>query len=126
MATPLKVGRLLYPGQTVRVTRIDHDFVELTFDNQHGINRMDAVTLQELRVAISMIVIADRVRGVLVTSQRPGFVADADAAQYAGLLRRPGWASRNMPAGRCIAPAMRCTAGLLEEDGSTRNDSHKR
>lgn len=80
---------MLYPGQTVRVTRIEHDCVELTFDNQRGINRMDAATVQELRAAVSMIVIADRVRGVLLTSQQPGFAAGADAAEYAGLLRRP-------------------------------------
>lgn len=80
---------MLYQGQTVRATRIAHDFVELSFDNQHGINRMDQATAQELRAAVSVIGAADRVRGVLVTSRQSGFVAGADATEYAALLRRP-------------------------------------
>jgi 3-hydroxyacyl-CoA dehydrogenase/enoyl-CoA hydratase/3-hydroxybutyryl-CoA epimerase/enoyl-CoA isomerase len=85
----VKVFPVLYQGQTLRVTRIDHDFVELSFDSQRGVNRLDAATAQELRTAVSTIAIADRVRGVLVTSGQSAFMAGADAAEYAALLRRP-------------------------------------
>ena len=84
-----KVIRLLYPGRTVRVTRIEHDFVELSFDDPRGTNRLDAAAARELREAVAMIAIADRVHGVLVTSQQSGFVAGAAAAEYSALLQKP-------------------------------------
>jgi 3-hydroxyacyl-CoA dehydrogenase/enoyl-CoA hydratase/3-hydroxybutyryl-CoA epimerase/enoyl-CoA isomerase len=71
------------------VTRIDHDFVELSLDHQRGVNRVDSTAAQELRTAVSTIGIADRVRGVLITSGQSGFAAGADAAEYADLLRKP-------------------------------------
>lgn len=80
---------MLYSGQTIRVTQIEQDFVELSFDNPRGINRIDQATAQELRAAVSAIGTAQGVRGVLVTGQQSGFVAGADAAEYAALLRRP-------------------------------------
>ena len=71
------------------MTRIEHDFVELSFDDARGTNRLDAATARELREAVAMIAIADRVRGVLVTSGQSGFVAGADAAEYSALLQKP-------------------------------------
>ena len=80
---------MLYSGHAIRALRIDHDCVELSFDNQRGANRMDPAAAQELRAAISAIRAAGRVNGVLLTSQQSAFVAGADAAQYAALLRQP-------------------------------------
>jgi 3-hydroxyacyl-CoA dehydrogenase/enoyl-CoA hydratase/3-hydroxybutyryl-CoA epimerase/enoyl-CoA isomerase len=71
------------------VTRIEHDFVELSFDDPRGTNRLDAATARELREAVAMIAIADRVHGVLVTSQQSGFVAGAAAEEYSALLPKP-------------------------------------
>jgi 3-hydroxyacyl-CoA dehydrogenase/enoyl-CoA hydratase/3-hydroxybutyryl-CoA epimerase/enoyl-CoA isomerase len=71
------------------VTRIEHDFVELSFDDPRGTNRLDAAAARELREAVAMIAIADRVHGVLVTSQQSGFVAGAAAAEYLALLQKP-------------------------------------
>lgn len=71
------------------MTRIEHDFVELSFDDPRGTNRLDAAAARELREAVAMIAIADRVHGVLVTSRQSGFVAGADAVEYSALLQKP-------------------------------------
>ena len=44
----------MYQGETLSLTRLDGDFLEINFNNQNGsVNKFDSQTLDELRDAMA-------------------------------------------------------------------------
>ena len=84
------MNQYLHQGQTVRVIQLDDGFAELNFDRAgESVNKLDRLTLAELRAAIAAIAATPGLRGVLVTSAKEVFIAGADITEFGALFKRP-------------------------------------
>jgi 3-hydroxyacyl-CoA dehydrogenase/enoyl-CoA hydratase/3-hydroxybutyryl-CoA epimerase/enoyl-CoA isomerase len=73
----------MYQGETLNLTRLEGDFLEINFNNKKGsVNKFDSQTLDELRAAMSLVKHAESVRGLLVTSSKSVFVVGADITEF--------------------------------------------
>ena len=73
----------MYQGETLSLTRLDGDFLEINFNNQNGsVNKFDSQTLNELREAMVMLKQAESVKGLLLTSSKSVFVVGADITEF--------------------------------------------
>src|SRR5689334_22155462 len=73
----------MYQGQSIRVTKLPGDIVELCFDRKEdAINKFDARTLNELREATAAIKADGKVKGLLVTSTKDVFIVGADITEF--------------------------------------------
>jgi 3-hydroxyacyl-CoA dehydrogenase/enoyl-CoA hydratase/3-hydroxybutyryl-CoA epimerase/enoyl-CoA isomerase len=80
----------MFEGQAIRVQRMANQFAELCFDRrEQSVNKFDALTVEELRLAVEAIRAARGVLGVMVTSAKPTFVVGADIFEFACLFKRP-------------------------------------
>ena len=72
-----------FEGQAVQVLPLDDGFVELRFDLENdSINKLNALTMGELRQAIACLPAAGALRGLLVTSGKAVFIAGADVTEF--------------------------------------------
>lgn len=75
-------------GQSLRLIRLDHGFVELCFDRVgEAINKFDRRTTAELCDAARLLAAAQDVCGVLVTSAKESFIVGADITEFTSLFR---------------------------------------
>jgi enoyl-CoA hydratase/carnithine racemase/3-hydroxyacyl-CoA dehydrogenase len=80
----------MFDGQAIRVQRMANQFAELCFDRrEQSVNKFDALTIEELRLAVEAIRAAQGVLGVMVTSAKATFVVGADIFEFASLFKRP-------------------------------------
>lgn len=80
----------MYQGQTLHLTRLDNRLVELCFDRQgEAVNKFDALTVEELRIACKTIGDAGDVLGLVLTSAKDSFVVGADIFEFTQLFARP-------------------------------------
>lgn len=77
----------MYSGNTLSLNQIEHDFVELNFNNSHAaVNKFDQETLAELAVAVEILSSAKGVSGLLITSAKPVFVVGADITEFKSMF----------------------------------------
>jgi 3-hydroxyacyl-CoA dehydrogenase/enoyl-CoA hydratase/3-hydroxybutyryl-CoA epimerase/enoyl-CoA isomerase len=80
----------MYQGQTLHLTALGEQLVELCFDRQgQAVNKFDAATLDELQAALAVLTKVPGLRGVLVTSAKDSFVVGADIFEFTELFDRP-------------------------------------
>jgi len=80
---------MTFEGQAVQVLPLDGGFVELRFDLENdSINKLNALTMAELRQAIACLPAADALRGLLVTSGKAVFIAGADVTEFVPLFHK--------------------------------------
>lgn len=77
----------MYSGNTINLSRLEGDFVELNFNNHNGsVNKFDRKTLEELGVALDHLSAEANVRGLLLTSSKPVFIVGADITEFRSMF----------------------------------------
>ena len=80
----------MYQGQTLHLTRLDNQLVELCFDRKgEAVNKFDALTIEELRIACNEIRVSGNVHGLVLTSAKDSFIVGADIFEFTELFARP-------------------------------------
>jgi 3-hydroxyacyl-CoA dehydrogenase/enoyl-CoA hydratase/3-hydroxybutyryl-CoA epimerase/enoyl-CoA isomerase len=80
----------MYQGQTLHLTRLDNQLVELCFDRKgEAVNKFDALTVEELRIACKTIRDSNDVLGLVLTSAKDSFIVGADIFEFTRLFARP-------------------------------------
>ncbi|OYD60241.1 UNVERIFIED_ORG: 3-hydroxyacyl-CoA dehydrogenase/enoyl-CoA hydratase/3-hydroxybutyryl-CoA epimerase/enoyl-CoA isomerase [Burkholderia sp. CF145] len=80
----------MFQGENISVLPLNDGLVELRFDRRDAaINKLDARTIDEFRLATQCIAASPEVRGVLVTSAKDVFIVGADITEFSGLFRQP-------------------------------------
>ncbi|MVV48869.1 fatty acid oxidation complex subunit alpha FadB [Pseudomonas sp. PB120] len=80
----------MYQGQTLHLTRLDNQLVELCFDRKdEAVNKFDALTVEELRIACKTIRDSGDVHGLVLTSAKDSFIVGADIFEFTQLFARP-------------------------------------
>jgi 3-hydroxyacyl-CoA dehydrogenase/enoyl-CoA hydratase/3-hydroxybutyryl-CoA epimerase/enoyl-CoA isomerase len=78
----------MYLGQTLSLTRLKDDVLELTFDNNtSSVNKFDKQTLAELSEAIDLIKESTSVKGLLFSSAKSVFVVGADISEFSTMFQ---------------------------------------
>jgi 3-hydroxyacyl-CoA dehydrogenase / enoyl-CoA hydratase / 3-hydroxybutyryl-CoA epimerase / enoyl-CoA isomerase len=81
---------MLFEGQTIKVEVRDGGIAELRFDRSNeAINKLDALTFDELSRTLAAIKASSAIKGVLVTSAKEAFIVGADIFEFTGIFRRP-------------------------------------
>ena len=81
---------MLFEGQTIKVDTHDGGLAELRFERGvEAVNKLDALTFDELRRALDAIKATPATRGVLVTSAKDTFIVGADIFEFTGVFERP-------------------------------------
>ncbi|MFJ3370591.1 fatty acid oxidation complex subunit alpha FadB [Pseudomonas sp. NPDC086251] len=79
----------MYQGQTLHLTRLDNQLVELCFDRKgEAVNKFDALTVEELRIACNTIRDTGDVLGLVLTSAKDSFIVGADIFEFTQLFAR--------------------------------------
>jgi 3-hydroxyacyl-CoA dehydrogenase / enoyl-CoA hydratase / 3-hydroxybutyryl-CoA epimerase / enoyl-CoA isomerase len=79
----------IYQGSTLRLGAIDDGIIELCFDRQGAaVNKLDRLTLDELRTAVAAIRTNKTVQGVLVSSAKDSFIVGADIFEFAEMFAK--------------------------------------
>jgi len=80
----------MFQGKTLRVSMIGNQTAELTFDREgDSINKLDALTINELPQAIAGIAADGEIKGLLVTSAKNVFIVGADIAEFGAMFKLP-------------------------------------
>ncbi|MCG3170331.1 MAG: Fatty acid oxidation complex subunit alpha [Pseudomonadales bacterium] len=79
-----------YQGKAIKVRALDGGVAELCFDRDgDSVNKFDQLTLGELQQALTLLAGTSGLRGVLITSAKPGyFIVGADIGEFGALFRR--------------------------------------
>jgi 3-hydroxyacyl-CoA dehydrogenase/enoyl-CoA hydratase/3-hydroxybutyryl-CoA epimerase/enoyl-CoA isomerase len=73
----------MYNGKAVNLKSIDAGVYELEFDLQgKSVNKLNNLTLKELREAVSLLAQSRNIKGLLVTSAKPTFIVGADITEF--------------------------------------------
>ncbi len=73
----------IYSGQAVHVLKMDDGIAELCFDLQaSSVNKLNALTLKELKEAAAAIAADAHICGVIFTSRKPAFIVGADITEF--------------------------------------------
>lgn len=74
---------MIYSGKAITVTLLDDGIAELCFDLQgESVNKLNRLTLNELKEASAAIVDDQNVKGVVVTSGKPVFIVGVDITEF--------------------------------------------
>jgi 3-hydroxyacyl-CoA dehydrogenase/enoyl-CoA hydratase/3-hydroxybutyryl-CoA epimerase/enoyl-CoA isomerase len=74
---------MTYQGQAIQVLPLEGGFAELRFDlKDESVNKLNALTLAELKEAVEALRLARDLRGVLVTSGKDVFIVGADVTEF--------------------------------------------
>jgi 3-hydroxyacyl-CoA dehydrogenase/enoyl-CoA hydratase/3-hydroxybutyryl-CoA epimerase/enoyl-CoA isomerase len=80
----------MFQGKTLRVTMLGNQMAELTFDREgDSINKLDTLTIGELRQAVAGIAADEEIKGVLVTSAKNVFIVGADITEFGAMFKLP-------------------------------------
>ncbi|WP_123718334.1 fatty acid oxidation complex subunit alpha FadB [Pseudomonas poae] len=81
----------MFQGKAVNLTALDGGIVELCFERQGGsVNKLDALTLNELREALELLRAKQGINGLLISSAKDTFIVGADLGELAILRRQSG------------------------------------
>jgi 3-hydroxyacyl-CoA dehydrogenase/enoyl-CoA hydratase/3-hydroxybutyryl-CoA epimerase/enoyl-CoA isomerase len=74
---------MIYAGNAIQVEMYDHQLAKLTFDlKDQSVNKLNAATLVELQQAITALVGASGVKGLMLVSAKPSFIVGADITEF--------------------------------------------
>lgn len=77
----------MFEGRTIRVQPLDGGIFELCFDRQdESINKLDKLTIEELREALALMRDHPAARGLLISSSKSSFIVGADINELAELM----------------------------------------
>lgn len=80
----------MFQGKSIRLQSLTADVVELCFDRAgDAINKFDAATVEELKLATADLRTQPNLRGVLVSSAKNVFIVGADIFEFITLFRQP-------------------------------------
>ncbi len=80
---------MIFEGQAVQVLPLDGGFVELRFDlASDSVNKLNVLTMGELKQALERLPLPPALSGVLVTSGKPVFIVGADVTEFVPLFGR--------------------------------------
>lgn len=75
---------MLYQGKNLSVTVGDNHYAELCFDVQDSaVNVFNQQTVADLRDALTALESSEGIKGLFITSAKPGFIAGADITEFA-------------------------------------------
>ncbi len=78
-----------FEGQAVHCSMLDENIVELQFNlKTDSVNKFNAVTLKELKEAVSQIKADKSVKGLLITSGKECFIVGADITEFLNYFKR--------------------------------------
>ena len=78
-----------YTGQAIQCETLDGGLVELRFDLQgDSVNKLNTLTLGELKEAVDQVVREPGLKGLLVTSGKDVFIVGADVTEFTQAFRR--------------------------------------
>jgi 3-hydroxyacyl-CoA dehydrogenase/enoyl-CoA hydratase/3-hydroxybutyryl-CoA epimerase/enoyl-CoA isomerase len=79
----------MYQGSTLRLLGLDNNIAELCFDRKDAaVNKLDRLTLDELRTAVAAIAADKRIQGLLVTSAKDSFIVGADIFEFSAMFAK--------------------------------------
>ena len=79
----------MFQGQAIRVQPLEGGIIELCFDRKdESVNKLDALTLNELREALTLIHAQESASGLLISSAKDSFIVGADLGELSALLSR--------------------------------------
>ena len=74
---------MIYSGKAITVQTIDDGIAELCFDLQdESVNKLNALTVNELQEATAAIAADTSLNGVIVTSGKAVFIVGADITEF--------------------------------------------
>lgn len=80
---------MIFQGQALQCAELEDGLVELKFDlKDESVNKFNAVTLMELKDALTKLKSHPNLRGVLVTSGKDAFIAGADITEFFEVFKK--------------------------------------
>ncbi|BFM12489.1 fatty acid oxidation complex subunit alpha FadB [Simiduia litorea] len=80
---------MIYSGKAITVRALEQGIAELCFDlTDDSVNKFNQLTLNELREATAAITANGKVKGLLVTSGKDGFIVGADITEFGANFTR--------------------------------------
>ncbi|MDX1590062.1 MAG: fatty acid oxidation complex subunit alpha FadB [Oleiphilaceae bacterium] len=81
---------MIYEGKAITVKEIDGGFAQLDFDLKgESVNKFNRLTIEELGEAAEKLQKAKKVKGLVVTSSKDGFIVGADINEFTDLFAGP-------------------------------------
>ena len=78
---------MLFEGQSIYVQSIEDGIYDVVFDRKgDAVNKLDQVTLAELREAVAAVCNVDNIRGVIFSSAKDCFIVGADITEFMGFF----------------------------------------
>jgi 3-hydroxyacyl-CoA dehydrogenase / enoyl-CoA hydratase / 3-hydroxybutyryl-CoA epimerase / enoyl-CoA isomerase len=78
----------LFDGKTIQC-RLEGDYIELIFNHsESSVNKFDRLTLEELRSAVDAIKATSDIKGMLVKSDKSGFIFGADIKEFGAAFKQ--------------------------------------
>ena len=78
---------MLFEGQSIYVQSIEDGIYDVVFDRKgDAVNKLDQVTLAELREAVAVVCNVDNIRGVIFSSAKDCFIVGADITEFMGFF----------------------------------------
>ncbi|NEX87659.1 fatty acid oxidation complex subunit alpha FadB [Aeromonas rivipollensis] len=87
---------MIYQGETLSVSYLEHGIAELRFDAPGSVNKLDRATLLSLSEAIAALKQERELKGLILTSGKDAFIVGADITEFLELFDLPqedllGW-----------------------------------
>ncbi|MGV3346660.1 fatty acid oxidation complex subunit alpha FadB [Enterobacteriaceae bacterium LUAb1] len=80
---------MLYQSQTLSLNWLSEGIAELVFDAPGSVNKLDTQTIASLSDAITVLEQQTALRGLLLSSRKPAFIAGADITEFLSLFAAP-------------------------------------
>ncbi len=81
--------KMMYQGKSLTCSR-DEDLANIHFNNQQGsVNKFDAATLDELRLAVDCVQKEKNLKGLILSTGKEAFMMGADITEFLSFFRSP-------------------------------------
>ncbi|KAB8312729.1 fatty acid oxidation complex subunit alpha FadB [Erwinia endophytica] len=77
---------MLYQGETLTLSWLDHGIAELVFDAAGSVNTLNTQTVTSLGEAITVLEQLPGLKGLLLRSRKPAFIVGADITEFLSLF----------------------------------------
>jgi enoyl-CoA hydratase/carnithine racemase len=96
---------MIYQGETLSVSYLEHGIAELRFDAPGSVNKLDRATLLSLSEAIAALQQQADLKGLILTSGKDAFIVGADITEFLELFDLPQKGQRHLQRHRRSAGA---------------------
>lgn len=80
---------MLYQGDTLHLNWLDDGIAELVFTAPGSVNKLDTRTVASLGRALDVLATQQKLKGVLLRSDKPSFIVGADITEFLSLFAAP-------------------------------------